>query len=150
MNNDMLPFALFLVYSDELKRQSDRVIMEINENKGKGELVVKDQVADGFHNIIEEFRMSSAAIVRELGKKSAKEVAAEILAALKDDENDIFDRAANYVYMYYAEIMEEIKANGNQALKMKGYVAEIKDAIGHLTEMLNRFEKGTKKDDDKQ
>lgn len=40
-------------------------------------------------------------------------IAREIMAALKDEETEIFDRAANHVYMYYAEIIKEIRANSD-------------------------------------
>ena len=54
-----------------------------------------------------------AILINELKNHNSKKIASEIIASLKDDETEFFDRAANHVFMYYTELKDEIKANSN-------------------------------------
>jgi hypothetical protein len=189
MNREMLPFILFLLYSDDLKNQADRIILGISnasDNKSRlleGKLLdsirddrnslfekIKDylsqQYDDIHHQIInssdpkklaadlktllinEESRWynklkgdldnQSNLLLYEISRSShPKEVAAEIMDALKTDESDFFDRAANYVFMYYTDIMEEIKANSNVQKEQLHAIGVIKDSILELKEKIN-------------
>ena len=81
----LLWLAIYLVYNDGLKRQ-------------------------------ERTRGAVQVIRREAWKApppkfDSKAVAGEIIASLKGEESEIFERAAEYAYMYYANIIKEIKAN---------------------------------------
>jgi hypothetical protein len=196
MNREMLPFILFLLYSDDLKNQADRIILGIsNESDNKTRLLesklldsLKDernalfdrikeylsqQYDDINHQIVtssdpkklaadlkvllnnEENRWynklkidldnQSRVLLQEISTSShPKEVAAEIMDALKTNESDFFDRAANYVFMYYAEIMDEIKANSeivraNQTFQKEQLrtIGFIKESVLELKEKIN-------------
>jgi hypothetical protein len=83
----LLWWAIYLVHNDGLKRQ-------------------------------ERTRGAVQVIGREAWKPpppkfDSKAVAGEIIASLKGEESEIFERAAEYAYMYYANIIKEIKANSH-------------------------------------
>jgi hypothetical protein len=186
MNREMLPFILFLLYSDDLKNQADRIILGIsNENDNKSRLLesklldslrdeknnlferIKDYLSQQYddinHQIVnssdpkklatdlkvmlnnEENRWyhklkgdmdnQSRVLLQEISTSShPKEVAAEIMDALKTNETDFFDRAANYVFMYYAEIMDEIKVNSEMVRANQTFQKQQMHAIGIIKE----------------
>jgi hypothetical protein len=186
MNREMLPFILFLLYSDDLKNQADRIILGIsNESDNKSRLLesklldsirddrntffdrIKEYLSRQYDDINHQIIVSSdpkklaadlkvllnneenrwynklkadldnqgRVLLNEISRSShPKEVAAEIMDALKTDETDFFDRAANYVFMYYAEIMDEIKANSEIVRANQSFQKEQLRAIGMIKE----------------
>ena len=50
MNSEMLSFILFLLYSDDLRQQSDRVILELSKENDNRTKAVTDAIAEILKN----------------------------------------------------------------------------------------------------
>ncbi len=144
MNREMLPFILFLLYTDDLKNQTDRIILGISNDRDNKSRLLESRLTDLKNQLTEEesqwyqklkgdMENQGRLLSQQIAESSRPtEVAAEIMEALKTNESDFFDRAANYVFMYYSEIIDEIKA-GNQAIgKIRESVLELKEKINDL------------------
>ncbi len=144
MNREMLPFILFLLYTDDLKNQTDRIILGISNDRDNKTRLLESRLTDLKNQLTEEesqryqklkgdMENQGRLLSQQIAESSRPtEVAAEIMEALKTNESDFFDRAANYVFMYYSEIIDEIKA-GNQAIgKIRESVLELKEKINDL------------------
>ena len=123
MNSEMLPFILFLLYSDDLRKQSDRVILEIRNHNDENNKVLGSKLIDAlkgeektlFDNTKEYLSDQYTGIIDRIkDSNDPKKVMAELIPLLHNEEMLFYNKTIAYLDKQYASIIREIKTRNSK------------------------------------